>query len=256
MFTQPHILFKCFRIIFLSIFIVILSLFVQPGTSKADSSSLENECVILLHGLARTSASMDTMAQRLQTKGYKVVNVDYPSRQMIIEKLAYIAVNKGLQFCRKEKSQKIHFVTHSLGGILIRYYLANQQIKELGRVVMLAPPNRGSKAVDKFSGIPGYELINGPAGYQLGKNKNSIPLSLGPANFEVGIIAGDRTINLILSTAFDGPNDGKVAVEDAKLEGMKDFLVVHRTHPFIMQGGEVIDQVLHFLQNGYFKNKR
>ena len=118
---------------------------------------------------------------------------------------------------------------------------------------MLAPPNQGSKVVDKFSKMPGYELLNGPAGYQLGKDNKSIPLKLGPANFEVGIIAGDRTINLILSTAFDEPNDGKVAVEDTKLEGMKDFLVVHRTHPFIMQGDEVIDQVLYFLEHGCFK---
>ncbi len=117
---------------------------------------------------------------------------------------------------------------------------------------MLAPPNQGSKVVNEFSWIPGYEMLNGPAGYQLGTDEKSIPLKLGPADFEVGIIAGDYTINLILSTAFDEPNDGKVAVKDTKLEGMKDFLVVHRSHPFIMQGDEVIDQVLHFIQQGYF----
>jgi len=161
-------------------------------------------------------------------------------------------MNEGLEFCRKWETQRIHFVTHSLGGILVRYYLASHEISELGKVVMLAPPNQGSKVVDKFSNMPGYKLLNGLAGYQLGTGKNSIPLQLGRANFEVGIIAGDRTINLILSTAFDEPNDGKVAVKDTKFEGMKDFIVVHRTHPFIMQGGEVIDQVLHFLQHGYF----
>ena len=135
----------------------------------------------------------------------------------------------------------------------MRYYLFSTQIQELGYVIMLAPPNQGSKVVNEFSWMPGYEMINGPAGYQLGTDENSIPLKLGPANFEVGIIAGDRTINLILSTAFDEPNDGKVAVEDTKLKGMKDFMVVHHSHPFIMDSDEVIDQVLHFLQNGYFK---
>lgn len=209
-----------------------------------------------MHGLARTSASMSTMAERLTGHGYRVINLDYPSRHKKIEELSGLAVSEGLNFCRRADVQRIHFVTHSLGGILVRYYLAGKQIPELGRVVMLAPPNQGSKVVDTFSGLPGYRLINGPAGYQLGTDENSIPLTLGPADFEVGVIAGDRTINFLLSTAFDEPNDGKVAVEDTRLEGMKDFLVVHRTHPFIMQGGEVIEQVIFFLEHGYFSHKQ
>ncbi|GAB4341595.1 MAG: alpha/beta fold hydrolase [Desulfobulbaceae bacterium] len=209
--------------------------------------------MILLHGLARTSASMDTMATRISRAGYTVTNIDYPSRRHPIEELAPLAVEKGLDFCRSRDAETIHFVTHSLGGILVRYYLSRHEITELGRVVMLAPPNRGSKVVDKFSTMPGFGFVNGPAGYQLGTGEKSIPLQLGPADFEVGVIAGDRTINLLLSTAFDEPNDGKVAVEDTKLEGMKDFIVVHRTHPFIMQGGEVIEQVIHFLRHGLFR---
>jgi len=219
----------------------------------AEDDVVYDECVVLLHGLARTSASMHSIANNLRTKGYLVVNVDYPSRRHAIEELADMAVNEGLRICRARGARKIHFVTHSLGGILIRQYLAGQDIEELGRVVMLAPPNQGSKVVDRFSAYPGFGWLNGPAGYQLGTGKNSIPLRLGPADFEVGIIAGDRTINYILSTAFDEPNDGKVSVEDTKLDGMKDFLVVHRTHPFIMQASEVIEQVYNFLKNGSFK---
>jgi len=241
------------KICFLLLFVLSDYFFSIPATCTPISST---ECIVLLHGLARTSSSMSTMAERLQENGYSVINVDYPSRHKKIEELATFAVNEGLEFCRKEQAKRIHFVTHSLGGILIRYYLSINKIPELGRVVMLAPPNQGSKVVDEFSWLPGYEMLNGPAGYQLGTDENSIPLKLGSSNFEVGIIAGDRTINLILSTAFDEPNDGKVAVKDTKLEGMKDFLVVHRSHPFIMQGGEVIDQVLHFIQQGYFKQIR
>jgi triacylglycerol lipase len=232
------------------LFIILLNSYYSTPAKCAPTPP--SNCVILLHGLARTSASMDTIAKRLQMEGYRVINVDYPSRHKKIEELAELAVNEGLKFCYKEKANRIHFVTHSLGGILVRYYLSLNKIPELGRVVMLAPPNQGSKVVDKFSWVPGYEMLNGPAGYQLGTDENSVPLKLAPSNFEVGIIAGDRTINLILSTAFEGPNDGKVAVKDTKLEGMKDFIVVHRSHPFIMQGDEVIDQVLHFIQQGYF----
>lgn len=226
-------------------------------TADAVESEQQGECVILLHGLARTSASMSTMAERLREAGYTVRNKDYPSRHNRIEEIAGPAVEDGLKFCRNQKAKRIYFVTHSLGGILVRYYLSRNKIPELGRVVMLAPPNQGSKVVDKFSSMPGFKLINGPAGYQLGTDKNSIPLQLGPADFEVGIIAGDYTINFILSTAFDEPNDGKVAVDDTKLDGMKDFIVVHRSHPFIMQGGEVIEQVKYFLLHGRFnKNEQ
>ena len=109
----------------------------------------------------------------------------------------------------------------------MRFFLASETIAELGRVVMLAPPNHGSEAVDALSGFPGFELVNGPAGYQLGTGERSVPRRLGPADFEVGVIAGDRTINLVLSSYLPNPDDGKVSVASARLEGMSDFLVVH-----------------------------
>ena len=226
------------------------------STISYASEKIHGECVILLHGLARTSGSMEKIETRLIEEGYSVANIDYPSREFAIEKLADIAVTQGLDVCRKMNAESIHFVTHSLGGILVRQYLAEHKIQELGRVVMLTPPNQGSNVVDKFSGLPGYELLYGPAGYQLGKDDRSIPLQLGPANFEVGIIAGNRTVNFILSTAFDEPNDGKVAVEDTKLRGMKDFIVVHHSHPFIMKSDEVIDLIVHFLRYGYFVSEK
>ncbi|MHB8789144.1 MAG: esterase/lipase family protein [Desulfobulbaceae bacterium] len=227
---------------------VLSSSFAQTG-----GIGTTTECVVLLHGLARTSDSMADMAEALQDEGYSVSNIDYPSREKPIADLAVSAVKEGVDRCREQGARRIHFVTHSLGGILVRAYLAEEAISELGRVVMLAPPNQGSRVVDEFSGVPGFELLNGPAGYQLGKDKNSVPLQLGPANFEVGIIAGDESFNPILSTAFDEPNDGKVAVEDTRLEGMKDFLVVHHSHPFIMKSEEVIRQVVFFLDNGKFQ---
>ncbi len=237
-------------------FYLLLIVFVFFWPVRADCTpSFSSECVVLLHGLARTSSSMSKLEERLKEK-YTVINVDYPSREKKIEELTEIAVGEGLDFCRENKAQSIHFVTHSLGGILVRYYLASNSIPELGRVVMLAPPNQGSKVVDEFSVFPGYEMINGPAGYQLGTDENSIPRQLGPADFVVGIIAGNRTINLILSTAFDEPNDGKVAVEETKLEGMTDFLVVPHSHPFIMDSNEVIQQVIHFLRHGVFTQEK
>ena len=236
-----------------SLFTIIILIFFICFTPAKCNHASSSQCVILLHGLARTSASMNKIEVRLTEAGYAVIKMDYPSRHNKIEELSEIAVNEGLLYCREAAAKHIHFVTHSLGGILVRYYLFIQEIPELARVVMLAPPNQGSLVVDNFSGYPGYGLLNGPAGYQLGTGVESILSQLGPADVEVGIIAGDRTVNLILSTSFNEPNDGKVAVSETRLEGMTDFMVVHHSHPFIMQSDEVIEQVLHFLQHGFFK---
>ncbi len=117
---------------------------------------------------------------------------------------------------------------------------------------MLAPPNQGSEVVDNWKNVPGYSLLNGPAGAQLGTGPASVPLSLGPVTYPVGIIAGDKTLNPILSLSLPDPDDGKVSVERTKVEGMTDFLVVPHTHPLIMRSDDVIQQVLYFLRNGEF----
>lgn len=212
------------------------------------------ECVILLHGLARTSQSMESLAQYLQTNGYRVINMDYPSREFTIEILAEKAIDPALEKCREEKFRTIHFVTHSLGGILIRQYLSNRQIPELKRVVMLAPPNRGSHVVDDYKKLAPFKWMNGPAGLQLGTDKDSIPNTLGAVNFDLGVIAGTSTINLILSQSIPNPDDGKVSVENTKIEGMRDFIALPVTHPFIMKNKKTQAQTLHYLQMGRFKH--
>lgn len=215
-----------------------------------------SECVVLLHGMARTAASMEPMYEALVEEGFDAVNIDYPSREHPIEELAPLAVGEGLMVCRAMPgNETIHFVTHSLGGILVRYYLAENSIPELGRVVMLAPPNQGSAAVDELRDVPGFDWINGPAGIQLGKGEGSIPLALGPADFSLGIIAGTRTIDPVTSAVLDDPDDGRVSVADTKLEGMDDFIVVARSHAFIMRMQDTIELTIRFLRTGKFSEQ-
>ena len=217
------------------------------------STAVADECVILLHGMARSSASMETMAEAIDAAGFTAINVDYPSREYPIEELAPMAVGEGLLLCEAAgATQQVHFVTHSLGGILVRKYLKNNEIKNLGRVVMLGPPNQGSKAVDELGDIPGFEWLNGPAGRQLGKGPQSVPLQLGAANFELGIIAGNKSIDPITSAVLDDPDDGKVSVEDTKLEGMDDFIIVEHSHALMMRRQLPIELTIQFLNTGRF----
>jgi hypothetical protein len=118
---------------------------------------------------------------------------------------------------------------------------------------MLGPPNQGSEAVDELGDVPGFDWLNGPAGRQLGKGPASVPLQLGAADFEVGIIAGNRTIDPITSAVLDDPDDGKVSVEDTRLEGMADFIVVEHSHAFMMRLQRPIELTIHFLQTGRFE---
>jgi pimeloyl-ACP methyl ester carboxylesterase len=211
------------------------------------------ECVVLLHGLSRSSLSMNKMERALIEAGYATANIDYPSRDHVIEELAVIAVTAGIAECRAQSATKrIHFVTHSLGGILVRQYLSDYELPELGRVVMLGPPNQGSAAVDALGDVPGFDWINGPAGRQLGKGADSVPLGLGPADFELGVIAGTRTIDPVTSAVLPDPDDGKVSVEDTRLEGMADFVIVPHSHAFMMRMQRVIDLTKAFLATGSF----
>lgn len=152
-------------------------------------------------------------------------------------------------------AEKIHFVTHSMGGIIVRFIQKNDPLLNLGRVVMLSPPNRGSEVVDFLSNLWFFESIHGPAGKQLGTGKNGICKTLGKVNFELGVITGDKSINWINSIIIPGKDDGKVSTESARVEGMADFFIVHVSHPFIMNDKTVKAECVHFLRNGHFKNR-
>jgi len=210
------------------------------------------DTVILLHGLNRTHRSFSKMEKSLTKNNYNVINVNYPSQHFTIEELVEQHIAPIIRTCETKCNSKIHFVTHSMGGILLRYYLQYHSLTCLGNVVMLSPPNQGSEVVDMLKNFPGFKMINGPAGQQLGTSSISLPQQLGPADYPVGIITGNRSINPILSFIIPGKDDGKVSLKRARVKGMTDFLAVPYTHTMIMRRQYVINQTRHFLKNCQF----
>ncbi|WP_226664849.1 esterase/lipase family protein [Microbulbifer aggregans] len=233
-----------------SIWLLMAIGFALPATAS--------ECVILLHGLAKSDASMKKLESSIADAGFSTVNVNYPSTAFSIEQLAGPAIAPALDTCqaqakaRSEDLSRVHFVTHSMGGILVRQYLSRVAIENLGHVVMLGPPNHGSEVVDKLGSFPGFQFMFGDAGLQLGTGNLSVPNQLGPANFDLGIIAGTRSINLFLSQMLPHSDDGKVTVDSTRLEGMNDHIEMPVTHVFMMKNRKVIRQVIHYLKHGRF----
>ena len=242
------------RIAYLTVLGLIVSLSSCATTTHTQlvASTQNSECVVLLHGLNRSWRAMGKMAEALQAEGFSTANVDYPSQQGTVETLAPIAVGSGLDQCRNSGADKIHFVTHSMGGILFRYAHGVEPIPELGRVVMLGPPSQGSEVVDITRNWAVATMFSGEAGKQLGTNEDDIPANLNPIDFELGIVAGTGSINPFMSAVLPEADDGKVTVERTKVDGMADFLVVTKSHRTLMKSDAVIQNTAAFLHSGHF----
>ena len=194
----------------------------------------------------------------LVARGYRVLNLGYASRTADIETLSADVARRARGWTNGAAAD---FVTHSLGGILLRVAVdrGHLPLRQVGRVVMLGPPNGGSELADVLPRVPVfgwiYRQFTGPAGLQLG-TEHGVPPRLPAVPFDLGVIAGSRSYNPVFSAILGDANDGKVRVERARVEGMRDFLVVPHWHPLLMIAPAVVAQVVHYLEAGSFRRER
>jgi len=221
-------------------------------SSQAQASD-PKPCVILLHGLWRSSFSMKNLQWGLESAGYPVVNEGYPSSTLPIQQLAAIGVEDGLEGCSELGHEQVAFVTHSLGGILVREYLSGGEIPGLRRVVMLGPPNGGSQMADYAESATLLKPFMPEAVTQLGTSDASVPRQLGPVSFELGVIAGTLNYLPFLPGQPEGPSDGTVAVVETIVPGMADFIEMPVGHSLMMWDNDVLAQVIYFLEHGMFQ---
>ena len=231
---------------------------VQSGAAEMSvdepaSTNATKDCVVLLHGLGRTGLSMKPVERSLVRRGYSVVNLTYPALWVPLERLADEHLHEALASRVPPDTGRIHFVTHSMGGILVRQYLASHRVANLGRVVMIGPPNQGSEKADLFKSCALGRWLTGPNLSRLGTGPDDLPQTMGAVDFEAGVIAGDRPwLGPIWKRTM--PGDGIVAVESTKVAGMKDFTIVHGSHTLLMNQRETLEQMGEFIQHGRFRH--
>ncbi len=213
-----------------------------------------NEGVVLLHGILRSHLSMARLESALKRKGYRTFNINYPSRRFPIEVLAD-RLHSRIQRFAKSLSGNLHFVTHSMGGLITRAYLSQHRPANLGRVVMLGPPNKGSEATDFWKNIWLYKTLYGPAGQQLGTDAEGPAHWNDTVDYPLGVIAGNRSADPFHSFLIPGKDDGKVSIESTRQEGMTDHIILSATHSLMMYNAEVIRQTLHFLEYEKFQRE-
>ncbi len=208
--------------------------------------------VVLLHGLAGTSLQFRKMDRALQRAGFATLNLGYASRKRSLEALADDIHPAVAGFA--ENVGELHFVTHSMGGLLARVYVAQYRPPRLARIVMLGPPNSGSEVADLVKGLAPYRAFFGPAGQQIGTSQSELIAGLPPPACSVGIIAGNRTISPISSYfILPRPNDGKVSVASTKLDGMADHIILNTSHTLMLLRRDAIAQTIAFLRQGRFE---
>jgi pimeloyl-ACP methyl ester carboxylesterase len=197
---------------------------------------------------------MEKIASFLMHSGFQILNLSYPSTKETIEDIVETIHPEILAF--SQNVTKVHFVGHSMGGLVIRAYLHRYFMTKVGRVVFLGTPNRGNELADFMHHWWLYKMLFGPAGQQLITGYKASKEPLVPINYELGIIAGYRRIGPPACWLTNESSDGIVSITSTKIDGMKDHIIISTGHIMLLFDREVWKQTLSFLKYGQFKHKK
>jgi len=211
--------------------------------------------VILLHGIFKNKNCMKRLSNLFKEKNYQILNLDYPSTKHTIQDIADLLHPAILSFS-KVNLNRIHFIGYSMGGLVIRAYLNKYSLANLGRIVMLGTPNKGSEIADFLSNNLLYKFLYGPAGAQLVTNQSHLKEIFGSVNYELGVIAGINNFSFLSNKIIGSISDGRVSVENTKIEGMKDHITVNSSHLFLPINSQVMELALNFILHGNFNLKK
>jgi len=212
----------------------------------------DRDGVVLLHGISRTSRSFRKMQAAIEAAGFATLNIGYASRSKALEALA-ADIHPAIERFIADIEGRVHFVGHSMGGLLARVYIAKHRPESLGRVVMLGTPNGGSEIADRLKNAFFYRAWFGPAGQQLVTRRDAATEAMLPAvDYPVGVIAGNRSVDPISSVFLPKPHDGRVSVEKTRLDGMTDHIIIGTSHPWLPMNGRAIERAIAFLRDGSF----
>jgi len=218
----------------------------------SETAHPRDEGVVLLHGIGSTSRSMRKLERSLQQAELATLNLSYASRKKPLELLAE-DIHPAITEFAEATPGRLHFVGHSMGGLLPRVYVASHRPSRLGRVVMLGTPNGGSEVADLLQRSPLYRGFYDPAGLQLTTKQDDTLALLPPVDYAVGIVAGTRALDPIAwRFVLPRPNDGRVSVARSKLAGMADHIAIKATHTGLPYHRLAISQTIAFLSEGRF----
>ena len=206
---------------------------------------MNQETIVLVHGLWMNGLEMTLLRHRLTQDGYHVERFKYNS--MLVNPIDNAA--RLNQFVSELNAKIIHFIGYSLGGIVIRHLFYRYPDQKPGRVVTMSTPHKPSYSAYALAKFPpgklilGQSIINGLLG-------NAPPWS---KTHDLGSIAG--TLRLGLGMFISGlarPNDGAVAVDETRIDGMKDHVEIRASHFGLLLSEKAAKQILYFLKNGMF----
>lgn len=211
------------------------------------------DTVVLIHGLMRSRRSMWMVGMWLKYRGYRVVSIGYPSMRMSIADTVAKYIEPRLARLKLEPGARVHFVTHSLGGIVFRAWAARRDAAfPMGRAVLLAPPNRGSEIMDELGQWRWVRWLLGPVSAELGTGAASTPNSLGPLPENTGIIMGNRDRMPFFRRLLNAESDGVVTIASAQGDGAAEFTLLPTDHTLIILQPAVIRAVHRFIRSGSF----